>query len=124
MSFFQPTQLEIERATPEEQRFLARSKHYFDEMAGYAIEQGTRPQTIGYLLADSPVGQAAWIYERFLESTDNCTNHGDALTHDDRGGHFAALEQPQLFVNELRATFHEDTRRNALGDRGSSKRRL
>jgi pimeloyl-ACP methyl ester carboxylesterase len=25
----------------------------------------------------------------------------------DRGGHFAALEQPEIFVNELRAAFHQ-----------------
>jgi pimeloyl-ACP methyl ester carboxylesterase len=30
---------------------------------GYYIEQGTRPQTIGYSLADSPVGLAAWLID-------------------------------------------------------------
>jgi epoxide hydrolase len=25
----------------------------------------------------------------------------------ERGGHFAALEQPEIFVNELRAAFHQ-----------------
>jgi pimeloyl-ACP methyl ester carboxylesterase len=30
----------------------------------------TRPQTVGYALADSPVGQAAWIYEKYWAWTD------------------------------------------------------
>ncbi|WP_448004623.1 epoxide hydrolase family protein [Agromyces bauzanensis] len=38
--------------------------------AGYAILQSTRPQTLGFGLADSPAGQLAWIVERFKEWTD------------------------------------------------------
>jgi hypothetical protein len=37
---------------------------------GYARIQGTRPQTLGYSLADSPVGQAAWIYEKLSQWSD------------------------------------------------------
>jgi pimeloyl-ACP methyl ester carboxylesterase len=37
---------------------------------GYSEIQGTRPQTLGYALADSPVGQAAWIYEKYKEWSD------------------------------------------------------
>ncbi|KAK6708412.1 hypothetical protein SNK04_009377 [Fusarium graminearum] len=36
---------------------------------GYSLEQSTKPQTIGYGLADSPVGQAAWIYEKYRDWT-------------------------------------------------------
>ena len=32
--------------------------------------QATRPQTLAYLLNDSPVGQLAWIVEKFREWTD------------------------------------------------------
>jgi epoxide hydrolase len=32
----------------------------------------------------------------------------------DRGGHFAALEQPEIFVNELRAAFHQPVFREHL----------
>ena len=35
------------------------------EEAGYAHEQGTRPQTLGIAMSDSPVGVAAWILEKF-----------------------------------------------------------
>ena len=34
------------------------------------VEQSTRPQTIGYSLADSPVGLLAWIYEKLVTWTD------------------------------------------------------
>ncbi|MFD0817829.1 epoxide hydrolase family protein, partial [Micromonospora zhanjiangensis] len=40
------------------------------DMSGYAIVQATRPQTIAYALTDSPVGQLAWIVEKFKEWTD------------------------------------------------------
>ncbi len=33
--------------------------------SGYSKQQGTRPQTLGYGLADSPVGQMAWVVEKF-----------------------------------------------------------
>ncbi|MDT3671234.1 MAG: epoxide hydrolase [Aromatoleum sp.] len=38
--------------------------------AGYSKQQSTRPQTLAYGLADSPAGQAAWIYEKFREWAD------------------------------------------------------
>jgi epoxide hydrolase len=37
---------------------------------GYLQIQATRPQTLGYALNDSPVGQLAWIIEKFREWTD------------------------------------------------------
>ena len=39
-----------------------------------------------------------WIYEKFQAWSDN---KGDPA----EGGHFAALEQPELFVAELRKSF-------------------
>lgn len=50
---------------------------------GYSTQQSTRPQTLGYALADSPVGQAAWIYEKFHAWTDNAGAPEDALSRDD-----------------------------------------
>ncbi|KAI0633456.1 alpha/beta-hydrolase [Trametes polyzona] len=38
--------------------------------SGYSHEQATRPQTLGYSLADSPVSLLAWIYEKLVEWTD------------------------------------------------------
>jgi epoxide hydrolase len=37
---------------------------------GFEAIQGTRPQTLGYLLDDSPAGLAAWIIEKFHEWTE------------------------------------------------------
>jgi hypothetical protein len=45
--------------------------------------QKTRPQTIGYALTDSPVGQAAWIYDRFITSTDSHNHPEQVLTKDE-----------------------------------------
>ena len=159
--------------TEAEQAAVASMKFYQDHDSGYAKLQGTRPQTIGYALADSPIGQAAWIYEKFYAWTDNDGAPEDALSRDEildaislywftnsagssgrlywesanafkaqrlevpvsvsifpkelfrpsrrwaersypnlihwnevsKGGHFAAFEQPELFVGELRACF-------------------
>jgi pimeloyl-ACP methyl ester carboxylesterase len=163
-------------------------KRAYDQVAfatyhrGYGVIQGTRPQTIGYSLADTPVGLAAWLLDH------DATTYGHlaqlfaghpygAITRDDwldntslywltntatsaarlywqqavtgknfyaaanvslpaavsvfpdeyvtaprswteqayhkliyfneaeRGGHFAAWEQPQVFSEELRAAF-------------------
>src|SRR5258708_28855221 len=41
-----------------------------DEGFGYLWLQSTRPQTLAYALNDSPVGQLAWIVEKFYEWTD------------------------------------------------------
>jgi pimeloyl-ACP methyl ester carboxylesterase len=164
--------------TPAEARTVERMQYYQQHDSGYAKLQGTRPQTIGYALADSPIGQAAWIYEKFQAWTDNQGKPEDALSRDEMldtislywltnsgassarlywesadafqaqklevpvgvsifakeifrpsrrwaersypqlvhwnelpvGGHFAAFEQPDLFVGELRACFAAMTR--------------
>ncbi|GAA3553026.1 epoxide hydrolase [Kribbella ginsengisoli] len=41
-----------------------------DEGFGYLVQQMTRPQTLAYSLNDSPIGQLAWIVEKFAEWTD------------------------------------------------------
>jgi epoxide hydrolase len=139
---------------------------------GYFEVQATRPQTLAYALTDSPVGQLAWIVERFKEWTwaaevpedavdrdqlltnvmlywltgtarssaelyyENThagfsgqqpgttptgvavfagdyairryaerTNHIVHWTEFDRGGHFAAMETPDLLVGDVRSFF-------------------
>lgn len=163
----------LDNLTELEQRALAGMQHYQDWDSGYSKQQSTRPQTLGYALADSPLGQAAWIIEKFWAWTD-CDGHPEnALTLDemldnimlywltgsaassarlywesfrsmglgevdiptgcsifpreificsrrwaanryrniiywnelDRGGHFAAFEQPEIFVDEVRSCF-------------------
>ena len=53
-----------------DQARLERMERWAGEMSGYAIVQSTRPQTLAYGLTDSPVGQLAWIVEKFREWTD------------------------------------------------------
>jgi pimeloyl-ACP methyl ester carboxylesterase len=69
--------------TPAQQAFLDRAAYYRDWDSGYRIQQKTRPQTLGYGLADSPAGQAAWILEKFWSWTDNQGSPSDALTDDE-----------------------------------------
>lgn len=148
-------------------------QHYLDHEAGYSTQQATRPQTLGYGLADSPVAQLAWIAEKFHAWTDRESQQENRISRDvlldnvmlywltnsaassarlywesfakvltnfptiniptaysqfpkdlftiserwlrtrylnlryyhtlERGGHFAALEQPELFTREVRA---------------------
>jgi pimeloyl-ACP methyl ester carboxylesterase len=163
-------------------------KRAYDQIAfatyhrGYGVIQGTRPQTIGYSLADTPVGLAAWLLDHDTGTYGNLARlfAGDAygaITRDDwldntslywltntatsaarlyweqaatgqnfyaaadvslpaavtvfpdeyvqaprswtekayrnliyfnqaeKGGHFAAWEQPEVFAEELRAAF-------------------
>lgn len=51
--------------TEQEAKALAQYQKYLQDGSAYAAIQGTRPQTIGYALADSPIGQMAWILEKF-----------------------------------------------------------
>jgi pimeloyl-ACP methyl ester carboxylesterase len=165
--------MSIENLTAAEEETLGYMAEFQKWETGYSGQQSTRPQTLGYGLADSPAGQCAWIVEKFKAWTD-CDGHPEnILTRDelldnvmlywlpgngassarlywesyrdidlsvvsaptgcsifpkevirlsrrwaekrftdlrywnelDRGGHFAALEQPELFVNELRTFF-------------------
>jgi pimeloyl-ACP methyl ester carboxylesterase len=157
--------------SPEERHAVDTLALYAGDLGGSNHLQGTKPETIGFALADSPAGQAAWIYEKFQSKTDNHGLAEDALSMDDmldaislywftnsaassariywenksltfagpkvtlpvavtvfpkdiprlprswiedtysnlihygeadKGGHFAALEQPELLVSEIR----------------------
>jgi pimeloyl-ACP methyl ester carboxylesterase len=52
----------------------ARLAEYSATGTGYLVQQSTRPQTLGYGLADSPAGQLAWIVEK-LYSWSDCRGH-------------------------------------------------
>lgn len=69
--------------TDREKAALEGMEHYNKWDSGYSKQQSTRPQTLGYGLADSPSGQAAWILEKFWAWTD-CEGHPEnALTRDE-----------------------------------------
>jgi epoxide hydrolase len=61
---------EFEGLTDAEQERLRRLQEFRDDRMGFAAIQSTRPQTLAFGLHDSPVGQLAWIVEKFQEWTD------------------------------------------------------
>jgi pimeloyl-ACP methyl ester carboxylesterase len=60
--------------TDEEQADLADMAQFMRQEAAYANEQGTKPQTLGVGLNDSPAGLLAWIVEKFRAWSD-CDGH-------------------------------------------------
>jgi epoxide hydrolase len=58
---------ELATFTDAEKRCLERLNRFLTEGNGYFQIQATRPQTLAYALTDSPVGQLAWIVEKFKE---------------------------------------------------------
>ncbi|KAF4975211.1 hypothetical protein FZEAL_7968 [Fusarium zealandicum] len=49
----------------------ARTDWFHQEGFGYNLEQSTKPSTLGFALADSPVALLAWIYEKLHDWTDD-----------------------------------------------------
>jgi len=163
-----------DKPSAEEQHAIDGVTQFTNDGFGYFRMQITRPQTVGYLLSDSPMAQAMFIYEKFQAWSDNRGKPEDALDrtamlddislywftdsgassarfyresqneslgqgqihipvavsvfpHEifvppkgwveakytrliyfnklDKGGHFAAWEQPDVFVSELRKGF-------------------
>jgi pimeloyl-ACP methyl ester carboxylesterase len=74
--------------TEAEKARLEEIRQASSEQRGYFELQSTRPQTLAYSLADSPVGQLAWIVEKFKE----WTNPAAELPDD-------AVDRDQLLTN-------------------------
>ena len=55
---------------PDEQARIEAMRAWQQTETGYSAIQGTKPQTVGYALDDSPVGLAAWIVEKFRAWSD------------------------------------------------------
>ncbi len=72
-----------ENLSPEQRDAVESLAFYTGELGGSNHLQGTKPQTVGFALADSPAGQAAWIYEKFQSKTDNHGLAEDAIGIDD-----------------------------------------
>ncbi len=64
--------------TPFEAQSLMRAGWYQEKDSGYSKIQSTRPQTLGYALTDSPVGQMCWIIEKFHGWSD-CDGHPEKV---------------------------------------------
>ncbi|WP_040795718.1 epoxide hydrolase family protein [Nocardia higoensis] len=81
LAFANPENYDFE-PNAEESEFHARQGAYFQGDNGYAVIQSTRPQTIGYSLDDSPVGQAAWIVDKFASWVDSDGSFEDVVGRD------------------------------------------
>jgi pimeloyl-ACP methyl ester carboxylesterase len=69
--------------TAEETAYREQLKHWQAEETGYQWIQGTKPQTLAHALADSPVGLAAWIVEKFRTWSDCGGDVERAFTRDE-----------------------------------------
>ncbi len=67
----------------DEQEFLAQVEKIRSEEFAYQAIQGTRPQTLGYGLNDSPVGLAAWLVEKYRAWSDCGGDPEQAISRDD-----------------------------------------
>lgn len=77
-----PSAEEADLSDPKEKLSLELQQRYLHELSGYGYIQATRPQTLAYGLTDSPVGQLAWIIEKFKEWTDTEGLPEDAVDRD------------------------------------------
>ena len=68
--------------TDHEQADLAAMARFQREEAGYAHQQGTKPQTLGVGLNDSPAGLLAWIVEKFRSWSDCDGDPENVFTRD------------------------------------------
>jgi pimeloyl-ACP methyl ester carboxylesterase len=80
--------LDVESLPAGDRLRAERFNQFQSDGLGYLHLQATRPQTLGYALTDSPVGQLAWIVEKFREWTDPAA----ALPED-------AVDRDQLLTN-------------------------
>ena len=75
-----PADLDFADLRDDEQAALAAFDYYGRVDSGYSKIQGTKPQTIGYPLDDSPAGLAGWIVEKFRTWSD-CDGDVESVLH-------------------------------------------
>jgi hypothetical protein len=78
----------------------------WDEEGAYQHLQSTRPQTVGFALADLPVGLASWITEKFcfgaiMGAIPQRFYNVQQYSTPSRGGHFPAWEATDLYAEDI-----------------------
>ena len=68
--------------TEQEEQWLSERDGFFRSGQGYSLEQSTRPQTVGYVLTDSPIAQLAWLLDKFWAWTDHDGDPRSAISQD------------------------------------------
>ena len=66
-----------------EKKYLEKGKQWQQTEGAYSMIQGTKPQTLGYGLNDSPAGLAGWTIEKFRSWSDNDGNIENCFTKDE-----------------------------------------
>ena len=61
---------DMRRTTPEEVAWLGKAQKVRDRETAYLQLQGTKPQSLGFAMMDSPIGVAAWFAEKFVGWSD------------------------------------------------------
>jgi pimeloyl-ACP methyl ester carboxylesterase len=84
IGFIPFSDVDEDRLTDVERARWARQQLYMNDGNAYFQLQATRPQTIAYALTDSPVGQLAWIIEKFKEWTHPVDALPDTIIDRDR----------------------------------------
>jgi pimeloyl-ACP methyl ester carboxylesterase len=74
---------EMTALSEADQARIAFAADFHQDGMGWQQIQSTRPQTLAYALTDSPVGQLAWIAEKFLEWTAAERVPEEAVSRDD-----------------------------------------
>ena len=67
----------------DERRAYTQLSTFFGRNAAYGAMMVTRPQTLGYALADSPAGLAAWMFEKIAAWTDSDGHPERVLSRDE-----------------------------------------
>src|SRR5262245_54501813 len=73
----------LDGLTQEQLIGLMKLQEFLKQETGYQQIQGTKPQTLGYALNDSPAGLAAWIVEKFRTWSDCDGNIERRFTKDE-----------------------------------------
>jgi epoxide hydrolase len=77
-----PADAKAEDLTDDERRALGAMGEWRTTGAGYQEIQGTKPQSLGYGLEDSPAGMCAWIVEKFGAWSDGAPHPEASFTRD------------------------------------------
>lgn len=73
---------DLENLSELDQARLAHAERFNSELSGTMKLHSTRPHTVAYALTDSPVGQLAYVVEKFKDWTDSDQAPEDAVDRD------------------------------------------
>lgn len=70
-----PEQLSDDELTDREKKARARGIDWRTNHVGYAVLMRTRPQTLGWMLQDNPIGLLAFVGEKYQEASNPAVHH-------------------------------------------------